>query len=316
MAINHPALKETPFLSVHLANKCINNTVLVWGEKPLSRVLGFFAKGIGKKVTYCEDGFVSYIGHPATGSKRLSLLLDSRGCYYNRNSETDLEVALKKVSTSKEDEVALQRFLESGVTKYNTRTDHHAVPLENSVVIVDQVLGDMSLRYGCKAKDVGKEMLRFAISLVNPDEEVYLKLHPDSIYKNKKGLFSELNLDDFPQVRLIQPDENLSVLSKSNTIITATSQFGAEALLRGAKVHCFGVPFYSHWGLTTDHDFDEKVWVRRGQKRELTRVELFKGALCDYPSYVNPMTGRKTTLSVTIQLVIESENNTNTARTI
>ena len=34
---------------------------------------------------------------------------------------------------------------------------------------------------------------------------------------------------------------------------TMTSLGGFEALLREKKVHCYGLPFYSNWGLTVDH---------------------------------------------------------------
>lgn len=61
-----------------------------------------------------------------------------------------------------------------------------------------------------------------------------------------------------------------------------TSLSGFEALLRGASVTCWGLPFYAGWGLTTD-----KVACPR-RARRLTLDELVVAAIGLYPAYLDP----------------------------
>ena len=41
-------------------------------------------------------------------------------------------------------------------------------------------------------------------------------------------------------------------LEVADEVHTMTSLVGFEALMRDLKVVCYGLPFYSNWGLTTD----------------------------------------------------------------
>jgi capsular polysaccharide export protein len=68
-----------------------------------------------------------------------------------------------------------------------------------------------------------------------------------------------------------------------------TSLAGFEALLRGKKVTCYGQPFYSGWGLTSD-----KAPLGR-RTRRLALDELIAGCLILYPTYVSRVTRRFTT---------------------
>jgi capsular polysaccharide export protein len=58
-----------------------------------------------------------------------------------------------------------------------------------------------------------------------------------------------------------------------------TSLAGFEALLRGKKVFCYGLPFYAGWGLTSD------AVPHPRRTRRLTLDELVAGALIEYPLY-------------------------------
>jgi capsular polysaccharide export protein len=68
-----------------------------------------------------------------------------------------------------------------------------------------------------------------------------------------------------------------------------TSLVGFEALLRGLRVHAYGRPFYSGWGLTTDRHAVER------RTRTLTLDELVAGTLIRYPRYMNTDTMAFTT---------------------
>ena len=60
-----------------------------------------------------------------------------------------------------------------------------------------------------------------------------------------------------------------------------TSLVGFEALLRGRRVHTYGLPFYAGWGLTQDrHSIARRT-------RKLTLDELVAGVLIRYPLYLD-----------------------------
>jgi capsular polysaccharide export protein len=86
-----------------------------------------------------------------------------------------------------------------------------------------------------------------------------------------------------------------AVLERANHVYTCTSDLGFEALLRGKKVTCFGVPFYAGWGLT-----DDRVMVpRRNTKRSLD--ELCAATLLVYPRYLHPVTRQRCSAEVMVE---------------
>ena len=74
----------------------------------------------------------------------------------------------------------------------------------------------------------------------------------------------------------------LTCLQYADEVHTMTSLTGFEALLRGKKVCCYGLPFYAGWGLTQDLLSIE----RRSRRLELW--QLIAGTLVYYPDYVHP----------------------------
>lgn len=71
--------------------------------------------------------------------------------------------------------------------------------------------------------------------------------------------------------------------SQIDELHTMTSLLGFEALLRGVRVKCYGLPFYAGWGLTTD-----EISCRRRQ-RKLSLEDLIYGVLIAYPRYLHPV---------------------------
>jgi capsular polysaccharide export protein len=66
---------------------------------------------------------------------------------------------------------------------------------------------------------------------------------------------------------------------------------GFEALLAGKPVVCFGVPWYSGWGVTDDRCIDSSAWTRRTRKRSVD--ELFSAAYIHYARYLDPVTHKR-----------------------
>ena len=83
----------------------------------------------------------------------------------------------------------------------------------------------------------------------------------------------------------------ISLLQAVDEVYVVSSQMGIEALLCGKKVVCYGIPFYSGWGLTIDRGFGSSV---RHKKRALE--ELFYAAYLKFTYYFNPATGKKSDL--------------------
>lgn len=89
---------------------------------------------------------------------------------------------------------------------------------------------------------------------------------------------------------------------------TMTSLSGFEALLRGKKVYCYGMPFYAGWGLTID------VEANTRRTKKLTLFELVYGVLVEYATYNLPQTdsfklARVNVEDVVGQLVYERSQN-------
>lgn len=76
---------------------------------------------------------------------------------------------------------------------------------------------------------------------------------------------------------------------------------GMEALICGKKVHVYGMPFYSNWGLTED-----KIQNRR-RKRKLKIEELFFITYCVYTRYIDPDLKKEGSIEGVIQKLLEQK---------
>jgi capsular polysaccharide export protein len=84
---------------------------------------------------------------------------------------------------------------------------------------------------------------------------------------------------DFADEILSSPVALGQLLVQVDEVHTMTSLMGYEALIRGVKVVCHGLPFYAGWGLTEDRLVCER------RTRQLTIDELVYGTLISYPRY-------------------------------
>ena len=91
---------------------------------------------------------------------------------------------------------------------------------------------------------------------------------------------------------------------------TITSLTGFEALLRGKKVCCYGLPFYAGWGLTED----TLPIPRRSRKLELW--QLITGTLVYYPEYVHPEARCMINVETALNILKQQKNKCNNAAII
>ncbi|OED44257.1 hypothetical protein ACH42_08085 [Endozoicomonas sp. (ex Bugula neritina AB1)] len=283
-----------------------------WGQKGNTQKARQYAQQHQMPFWNLEDGFISYLGHPVLGDKRFSLIVDKTGIYYDATQTSDIEKLLNDpVWLTPELQHRSARLLETickhQISKYNHEpvgwADQANLREQKRVLVVDQTYGDCSVRCGMADDASFTAMLEAALD-ENPDSDVWVKVHPDVVLGKKEGYFSleacgtKVVGFDNPRVKVLADKVNAQSLFPSfDKVYVVTSQLGFEALWHRKPVVCFGVPFYSGWGLT-----DDRVSCpRRVQKHSIE--SLFAAACLKYTRYIDPETGERGELEDVIELV-------------
>lgn len=277
-----------------------NDLVIGWGTKPNTQPAITFSIKNDLDYICLEDGFISYLGHPLEDSKRLSLIKDDIGIYYDATRASRLENLLGQFNNNasmpflNQGEEArakqlISKITSNGISKYNH--SRKALPQElqqlgnDAILLVDQTAGDQSIEKGLASTESFQQMLQSAIA-AHPNKPIIIKTHPDVLISGKNTKKGHFNASKLPAgVTLLTEDCLIpELMAKVSDVYVVTSQLGFEALLYGKQVHCFGMPFYAGWGLT----HDKLVCERRTAK--LTLPQLVYSSLIQYPTYLNPET--------------------------
>ncbi len=283
--------------------------VVVWGRKETSQKALMYANEHNIPVVYIEDGWIRTASADAHSRRVYSLLVDNAGVYYDCHSPSELENLLNLSDTDlarlfgpeqqQEAKQCRELLVCHSITKYNfcKSVDPSEILKDNKplILIVDQTVGDASLTNGGMTAEGFKNMLIAAVD-DNPDARLVVRTHPDVVSGRKSGYLTELAQQWGLEVSAIG-DNPMDWLKKASKVYVGTSQIGYEALLCGAEVHVFGLPFYAGWGLTTDY----QELPRRIQKR--TVDELFFAAHMKIARYCHPVTGTECTLRECLQHV-------------
>ena len=157
------------------------------------------------------------------------------------------------------------------------------------ILLVDQRFGDMSVEMGFGSEKTFNNMLREALDR-GKDYDIIIKQHPDSITGGKKSYFNNEMLaytKALSNVFVVDFDINpYSLMKNVDEVFVCSSGMGFEALLANKKVTCFGMPFYSGWGITED-----KIKCDRRVKKR-TLEEIFYVAYILLSRYFNPDTNK------------------------
>ena len=225
-----------------------------WGYKKS----GLWAKEQARKYSAScrlfEDGFIRSL-KPGYGSGALySLVEDLGGIYYDGDGHSDLVHDLNSDSLDAGDwrdeaRVDLDRYRETGASKYNWFPDEFddealdkSMP-ETGILVVDQTFGDASLRHG-GIDSAGFDKLLQAALDDNPGKSVYLRGHPDHLYRSKQSCLRSHPLLDDARVRMIPASlAPWQVFERTERVYVGTSLLGIEALLHRKPVVTFGRPF-------------------------------------------------------------------------
>lgn len=270
-----------------------NAVFIVWGYNDPVWLKEFLTTDI--PLYRMEDGFLRSIGLGSDINAPASLVIDTKGIYYNPNEPSDLEHILEHEifteDTIKRADKLRTLIIETKISKYNVdggeRIDVSKAGDKKIILVPGQVEDDASIQLGTVDIKTNLQLLEAAREN-RPDAYVIFKPHPDVVSGNRKGNIpaekSKVLAD------LVLEDSSLAhCLDVADEVHTMTSLVGFEALLRGLEVSVYGRPFYGGWGLTNDR----QTFERRSKKLSLS--ELIAGALIKYPRYVDPDTFTFTT---------------------
>lgn len=236
---------------------------------------------------YTADDITHYID--ATVPSRLELMLNS----------DEISITEEQKESSRR---LISKIIGNKLTKYNSQpiyTPNTGRAGRKKVLVVDQAYNDMSIIKGMADDKTFEQMLKAAIA-ENPDADIIIKTHPDSIVKKpaRKAYYAKVRESEniFKVTYQINP---ISMLEYVDKVYVCTTQLGLEALMCGKEVHTFGMPFYAGWGLTNDR----VKLARKSKKRSLE--ELFYITYILYPIYINPETGTLCKIEDTLETLLK-----------
>jgi capsular polysaccharide export protein len=263
-----------------------NSKVLIFGALEYKDIEEY-AKNNNIVVIRTEDGLIRSVTLGSTFTRPASIILDTKGIYFNPLVPSNLEDILQNYDFSKDElERATklqQSVIEAKFSKYN-HLEHKKLNIDKSkydkiILVVGQVDDDMSIKlggYGLKNKD-----LLQLVRQNNPNSYIIYKPHPDVLSGNRIGHIPKEITDKYANE--VQTYISIdSCINASDEVHTITSASGFDALLRGKKVYTYGMPFYAGWGLTTDY----RTCKRRTRKLQLS--QLIAAVLIVYPIYLSP----------------------------
>ncbi|MDO5650803.1 MAG: capsular polysaccharide biosynthesis protein [Moraxella sp.] len=242
-----------------------------------------------------EDGFIRSQGLGASLIAPLSVVLDNRGIYYDVGQPSDLEHLLTTLICD-DDKIAkahalIDKLTTLRITKYNvgnTKNLHQLISTDKPIhLVVGQVEDDASVK-SCLATITTNQALLADVRRLYPNDYIIYKPHPDVEAGLRTGIVHNAqDLADFVAHNIALPN----CLDVCDTLHTISSLSGFEALLRGKRVVCYGLPFYAGFGLTsdiveTDNTAKQQALARR--HRTLSLAELVYIALIAYPVYRLP----------------------------
>jgi len=275
--------------SIYLDESGEEGRQLVWGMRSPEQ----------EEVTRVEDGFIRSRGLGANFEYPLSMVLDTKGMYFDASTPSSLETIISEADYTREelDEgKELHEFMvENHISKYvlsEPISPDALLPEEAKqaqldgrtlILVPGQVDSDASIKYGSPNFSSNQEFLAYVRKKFLDAYLVY-KPHPDLLSHARRDLPIWENLTT--QCDYVATEgEVISWIKVVDEVHTLTSTVGFEALLHEKPVFTYGLPFYAGWGLTND----ELEFPRRNRKATLN--ELVTAVLIKYPIYFDPKIG-------------------------
>lgn len=265
------------------------DAVGIWGNSPTALRGRAVAARRNSPLLRVEDAFLRSLHPGRAGEPPAGLTLDRSGVHFNPTAPSDLEQIL--ASAPLDDTAllnrardAMSRLRASHLSKYSDCDPTLPAPPPGYVLVVDQTLGDASVRASNGNRALFREMLVFAQE-EHPGVRVIIKTHPETATGHRPGYFTEADATNRVSL-LSEPISPWVLLNGAVGVYTVSSQLGFEAIFAGHKPRVFGQPFYAGWRLTQD----ESPVPRR--ERHLSRAQLFAAAMMLYPIWYDPFRDR------------------------
>lgn len=285
--------------------------ILSWGKRG-----EYEAKKLSKQmavdVWQIEDGFLRSFGLGSDFNRPASLVIDTKGIYYDPNTASDLENILNNYAFSKNEIEQAFKFkkalVASSISKYVLGDKRTLAPPENtkkSILIPGQVEDDASIQKGTFDITTNEQLI-IAVRENNPDAHITYKPHPDVVSGNRQGSVNENITGRYCDA--VETQVCIAHCLKSvDEVHTMTSLVGFEGLIHDCKVYCYGLPFYAGWGLTQDRH----QCSRRNSHRSL--LELIYASYFLYPLYYDWQTHQYTNASQTLSCFIKTSKENHAA---
>jgi capsular polysaccharide export protein len=283
--------------------------IVSWGGRLPAKAAKNIARLRGLPHWNLEDGFLRSVGLGKSGSIPLSIVADDLGLPVDAGLSSRLERLIDdpgRPSVATNGRKIRDLLVEHKLSKYN-HLPHKAPKIEPSTrrrfLLVDQVVGDVSVGRALGSRASFEQMLRDAVS---SGGQCLVRTHPDVMAGYRKGYLTELAART-PGVVFVDDQVSVaSILDVVDEVWTVSSQFGLDALLRGLPVRCYAVPFYAGWGLTQDN-IGESVRAAIAQRRTArpTIDELAEVVFSTYPAYRDPATWQPIDVFQAIDLIVE-----------
>ena len=263
--------------------------VLVWGKN-------FNFDGLlyqTDNLIRVEDGFIRSVGLGGDLFSPVSLIFDKKGMHYDFRNQNDLEELLQTRSVNSEELKRARNLIREikmkKISKYNLKFEekftHFKKSQKNKVILVlGQVETDNSIIYGVPDNSIEKTNFSLVCQVRKdfPNDYIIYKPHPD-LENGLRSKGHEENLIKNIADSIANKVSIEELFGISDRVVVFTSLGGFEALIRQKPVTCYGLPFYSGWGLTQDKFVNKEMAKRR--TRNLTLEEMVYIAIIEYPHY-------------------------------
>lgn len=263
-------------------------------------------------ILFVECGFLQSVTNvndeniPFKYRKVNSYIIDDMGFYFDALTPSRIEAYLNsdesKLSPSQTERInsVINKIRVHKITKYNYQPIDIPAVLKTKnekILVIDQSKKDASITRGMANDATFARMLEAALS-ENPDADIFIKTHPDSIARQRGCYYAKVKCEG--RVHKITEVVNpYSVLEAVDKVYVCTSQLGFEALIAGKSVSVFGMPAYAGWGLT-----DDRLTLDR-RMRNHSLEELVYALLIKYSVYFHPLSGERCEIEDFIDAMVE-----------
>lgn len=283
-------------------------TLLAWGDRRPARAAAILARLGRRPLVRLEDGFLRSVGLGKAGAPTVAVLVDRTGMHFDARHPSDIEALINRAGNTPtrldRSRALLETIRRERLDKYNLPATSGHAPVDDAILLIDQVAGDRSIAGAGADRSTFLAMLAEAIT-THGASSIVVKTHPDVINGFAAGNLTEAAARH--GIRLIDSQLPVDDLAgRVRAIWTVSSTMGFEALMRGIPVTTFGMPFYAGWGLSDDRA-EGRVARLAGQRRQARPHlhDMVAAVFLDYTRYGNPWTGERLEAEAALTLLVD-----------